>query len=1203
MESPGGPDESFEESPFLISEEDFSILDKGHGKEDSSLVGSLESAWNVLRSGVLIPDSLKGNPYTRPIMILVAALFIVLPVKIYVLILLIGLIAGVVLNPAFDKASPTVAAYKRKFDQIDAISFDLPKSPSSSAVPSSSAARLSLSPKIDATLDVFLDRLVTSLIDPWFMNQNKSGQREFQSCVRSTLDAALANLRTTVGGLGKDSTTLFIYGLTNALNIHMQEYKAFCKTGKTSKEFLLSPEALRTFYSSTQAEVSHFRQIVSVLLKKLLPRQEAKSIVVVSLLKEVIASGALWNAMDRLCDPDFINMKIVDALKEPTDLSTKLEPGWSLVILKGTYCTMLGLALIFFVVIKGKDLPMDGADGGMYCLIHIAGRKVRTRRISNSDSPVWNESFQFKVSDQVLKHLKLHVQLLKYSYVGQDTNCGYAKVDPEIVKGPEGAKQSWLKFKSGELFVESYIMTTDGKQQRPTAHEHNDSNVSLPQFEVKARESAREDVTIDEVLGNNEIFMEFYEFLNEFKAPPYLQFFMNYDAFRQFAAMELGVDPTVPEAIDNYFKYTALTSNQREQLKMIKMDALDLFNRHFLNNEASKYFIDISEDLLSRLQRDLKSSDRLTEDGHYAGTGQIGPNTFLPIYNWMYGVLKEVYLEKFKASPRFQRYCERSQYSMSKFTFEEDQASVLSAGNTLVSQSKKTINGDFDEDALFDVEEGGTACDDSEMDIKKISTAISILKQQLASIEDKLESGSDSSTKLLKSKKDIEQQVASMINLIRAKESSMANDSEDFWLDLRNVSIKVRPSTHGNDSTSSLWSSNPVYDVEVVREIDESSGPLVLSVVSKAFSDFEALHRALKKEFPKLAKIDPPTPSDSSELLERYLLLLISDEFIRQSPVLREFVSLDGDLEAKTLTSSASNLVEAVAGKKVKNALQTATSILSLGMIGSGSASSKAKRSHFYETREHHTTSELLGREAAVDSESSLNRSRSISSLVQEETNGKEKPMCPPFNKSMPPTPVKSSAKLDAASTPKASKLALDAEPKSAQIFSVEEFTEAEIDMLMETVYAFVTETFDLREPNQWIRRKVLSVSKQLLKQAYGDTLSKTMSRTLNGSLTEDGVVKAIEALTRLLWPNGIFIKDVPPPNRSPDQQLATQIEARALFLNKIPDAIEKMAGHYNAVNGMTRIFNMIQEKDFNKLLFLTFIDITTKILFTEQAS
>jgi hypothetical protein len=307
---------------------------------------------------------------------------------------------------------------------------------------------------------------------------------------------------------------------------------------------------------------------------------------------------------------------------------------------------------------------MESSEGGMYCLVHIAGRKVRTRRISSSNSPVWNESFQFKVSDQVLRHLKLHVQLLKYSYVGQDTNYGYAKVEPEIVKGPEGARQSWLKYKAGEVFVESYILTSDAKQRAfslTSAHEHGDSNASLPQFEkeIKAKESGQEDISIDEVLRNNEMFMEFYEFLNDFKAPPYLQFFMNYDAFRQFAAMELGVDPNLPEAIDNYFKYRPLTTSQREQLKMIKMDALDLFNRHFLNSDASKYFVDINLDLANRLQSDLKLSDKLTEDGHYAG-GPIGPNMFLPVYNWMYDVLKEVYIEKFKASPRFQRYREKS---------------------------------------------------------------------------------------------------------------------------------------------------------------------------------------------------------------------------------------------------------------------------------------------------------------------------------------------------------------------------------------------------------------------------------------------------------------------------------------------------------------------------------------------------------------
>ena len=76
---------------------------------------------------------------------------------------------------------------------------------------------------------------------------------------------------------------------------------------------------------------------------------------------------------------------------------------------------------------------------------------------------------------------------------------------------------------------------------------------------------------------------------------------------------------------------------------------------------------------------------------------------------------------------------------------------------------------------------------------------------------------------------------------------------------------------------------------------------------------------------------------------------------------------------------------------------------------------------------------------------------------------------------------------------------------------------------------------------------------------------SKKLTEKVNDSLKEDSLLQMIEILTNVLWPNGVFIKDVPPPNRSIDQQLSTQIEARTLLLQHIPASIQSMTGHYNA--------------------------------------
>lgn len=820
----------------------------------------------------------------------------------------------------------------------------------------------------------------------------------------------------------------------------------------------------------------------------------------------------------------------------------------------------------YFKVIKGKDLPV--ADSEFYCIVHIAGRKVRTRKVSGGGLAIWNETFQFKVADAVLRHMKLHVQLLQYSYVGQDSNLGYAKVHPDVVADSTGAKQAWLPFKTGQVFVETFVLSgskadTQAVESSPLPSRPSESEISLARLD--SGPAIDEGIPIEAVLQDNELFMEFYEFLNEFRAPPYLPFFTSFDAFSQFTAMELGIDANVPEAIENFFRTGSLTPSRIEQLKMIKADGADLFYTYF-DPEQSKNPINISEEFLLSLRKNLEHSDRVDEAGRFVGGTAIGPNIFRPVHKWIFTVLRDVYFDKFKASERFQRYIKVGQHfsSSQNFTFAEVASEM----------------GDRSEATIEDDDAGSTMSMDKDKELQRLSTAISVLKQQLALIENRVESGTVAGSemeKLLRNKKDLERQVSTLLDLVRSVEAdgNLEWTGEGFWLDLRDVDIQVGETTE-----------QTVLAVRVLRAgmTEEEGG--TLSLVSKAYHDFERLHRSLRKAFPKLTKVPLPGYNETEEL-ERYMQLLVSDEFIRQSPALRQFLSLDSDLETRSLASNAGHLVEAVVGKRVKSALQTATSILSAGMIGGSSSRSSKGRSHFYETREHHTTPELR---ESDNSNPNLHRSQSASSLIKQGNGDRKEDLSA---KSMPATPVKAARpEMDNTKT----------KSPEQQIFSVQEFSDSEIEMLMETVYTFITETFDLREPNQWIRRKVLSVSKQLLKQAYGDTLSKSMTATMKAGLQEGALLTYIELINRVLWPNGVFIKDVPPPIRSADQQLATQIEARSLFINKIPDAIERVAGRYNSINGMTRIFNLLQQKDFNKILFVTAIDITFKILFTEQA-
>lgn len=323
-----------DENHLIIHEKD------DHGMDGLSLLfqklpAFIESGWQLVSSGVLIPDFIRAHPFGKTILTGVAVVLILLPVKLYAFLIAIGFLLGYSAFISVDQDSHTLKIFREKYDSYEKqVSGKRMNTETMNETPKS---KLSITPKIDRKLDAMLDRLVKSVIDPWYLPQNKSGQREFQSCVRTSIDAAVMTLIKTIHELQHDSLTLFIYGLTNALVIHMQEFKHFEKSSGKSADFLASDISRRPYYGSIQKEVEHLKQIVSVLLKKLLPKQESKSIIVTSLMKEILASGALWNMMDRVCEPDFINMKIVEKLKVPVSMARNLGPGWNLVVIKSMF--------------------------------------------------------------------------------------------------------------------------------------------------------------------------------------------------------------------------------------------------------------------------------------------------------------------------------------------------------------------------------------------------------------------------------------------------------------------------------------------------------------------------------------------------------------------------------------------------------------------------------------------------------------------------------------------------------------------------------------------------------------------------------------------------------------------------------------------------------------------------------------------------
>lgn len=867
----------------------------------------------------------------------------------------------------------------------------------------------------------------------------------------------------------------------------------------------------------------------------------------------------------------------------------------------------------------------------------------------------------------------MYVQLCQFNYMGQDSSRGYCKLVPDFSQ-PGVATPLWLKFnlkanpsqppnRTEEVLVEvttfkgpcgteldkfKVVEPADGgrNEDSPQIQSLSPSPV-LSATPLQPEASSRDDVppscasdhgfiTLEMALQNNELFVEFLEYLESVKAPPYLQFMMNVDALRQYAAMSLGIDNKNPSAIDDYFRTgQPLLPDQLQQLKMIKHDAADVYSTHF--TELARYRVPLDPGMQQELQEWVSRSDRLDDANRYCG-GPIGPNIFVPAYRWVANVLKEVYFPKFKNSDVFHRFLDRAQFSTLNFSVnnEDDRLSIFSQDSgaippgwaygdqAYVERQQKTLSAGFRSrnssfDDLKDVNLGDTILhSDPTEECKKLASEITLERRKLVKIEDRLEElrhhpdyDAGFERQLLKEMDQLRKNIDNLVNSLQELESKENEaQSEDLWMDLKDAKIKVQFAVETPIDQSRVFSSLVSTMESVISAVSEPTfdvyveTPSSSSVVRRSYTEFYRLYSLLKAKISKVGMIGFPeqgllSSEGLDESLQTFLQLLVSDEFIRQNTTLKEFMTLEGAFDTDYTPAIA------MMRKKMKDAFKTATSMIA------PSQPDEQRRSRFYETKERHTSvsinstqqSDLLRKSPAFHSANDLRdlsgrsrdpiapghgtpvKRRDSAGTIREDRNLDRVPSV-----ELPPTPRKITLPKEETAGP------------TKQL--IEELSDEEIEMLIETLFAFIIETFDLREPNQWLRRKLLGVFKQLLKQAYGDTMNKLLTSSVNSLFSESSIVRLLQSAHNALFPDGEFIGRRPPPlPRSEEQKFATMVEARTIFLRYTPDILQNMAGRYNAICGMTRIFHSLQHKELNKALLFAFLDIVVKLVFSDKVN
>ncbi len=151
-----------------------------------------------------------------------------------------------------------------------------------------------------------------------------------------------------------------------------------------------------------------------------------------------------------------------------------------------------------------------------------------------------------------------------------------------------------------------------------------------------------------------------------------------------------------------------------------------------------------------------------------------------------------------------------------------------------------------------------------------------------------------------------------------------------------------------------------------------------------------------------------------------------------------------------------------------------------------------------------------------------------------------------------------------------------------------------EMSLVLDCACEVIEEVFHLTAPTNWLRSQGLYLVKTLLRTAYGSVISELIQKTVAELLKEDTICFFLDTIREYVWPNDDAIEP------DADEKALTKSKAWNLLMQQTPGdtqlgigihRIQSIVGKYNTMIGLTRLFNMLQHEELNRLLAFSFLE------------
>ncbi|XP_043466111.1 sorting nexin-13-like [Leptopilina heterotoma] len=159
--------------------------------------------------------------------------------------------------------------------------------------------------------------------------------------------------------------------------------------------------------------------------------------------------------------------------------------------------------------------------------------------------------------------------------------------------------------------------------------------------------------------------------------------------------------------------------------------------------------------------------------------------------------------------------------------------------------------------------------------------------------------------------------------------------------------------------------------------------------------------------------------------------------------------------------------------------------------------------------------------------------------------------------------------------------------------------TETDDNIPLRIILLLMDEIFDLKVRNQWLRRRIVTLLRQIIRTMFGDIVNRRIIEYVSEQTSPKNVAKYLNIFKNSFWPKGM--KAGPKPHRTSEMKSRTRIDAKVALLACFSDELKHIIGSETTRCGLLRVFELFQRPVLNRRLLYVLLEGIIETLFPKR--